>query len=76
VKRALEVSAAGGHNRYLVGVAGAGKSMLPGLLPAPEDDVALEVTAVHSVAGVLPPTLGLFDVHRGKLCITPPPRPH
>ena len=48
-KRALEVSAAGGHNLYFVGAAGAGKSMLaerlPGLLPALEDDVALEVTA-------------------------------
>jgi magnesium chelatase family protein len=58
-KRALEVCAAGGHNLYLVGAAGAGKSMLaerlPGLLPALEDDVALEVTAVHSVAGLLPP---------------------
>jgi len=57
-KRALEVSAAGGHNLYLVGAAGAGKSMLaerlPGLLPALEDDVALEVTGVHSVAGALP----------------------
>jgi magnesium chelatase family protein len=57
-KRALEVSAAGGHNLYLVGAAGAGKSMLaerlPGLLPPLDDDVALEVTAVHSVAGTLP----------------------
>jgi magnesium chelatase family protein len=56
-KRALEVAAAGGHHVYLVGVPGAGKSMLaerlPGLLPALDDDVALEATAVQSVAGAL-----------------------
>jgi magnesium chelatase family protein len=57
-KRALEIAAAGGHHLYLVGVPGAGKTMLaerlPGLLPALDDAAALEVTAVHSVAGRLP----------------------
>jgi magnesium chelatase family protein len=56
-KRALEVAAAGGHHLYLLGPPGAGKTMLaerlPGLLPALDDGAALEVTAVHSVAGAL-----------------------
>ncbi len=56
-KRALEVAAAGGHHLYLIGAPGAGKTMLaerlPGLLPALDDAAALEVTAVHSVAGQL-----------------------
>jgi len=56
-KRALEVAAAGGHHLYLVGAPAAGKTMLaerlPGLLPALDDAAALEVTAVHSVAGQL-----------------------
>jgi magnesium chelatase family protein len=56
-KRALEIAAAGGHHLYLVGSPGAGKTMLaerlPGLLPALDDGAALEVTAVHSVAGLL-----------------------
>jgi magnesium chelatase family protein len=57
VKRALEIAAAGGHHLYLVGSPGAGKTMLaerlPGLLPPLDDRAALEVTAVHSVAGAL-----------------------
>lgn len=56
-KRALEVSAAGNHHLYLIGAPGAGKTMLaermPALLPALEDEQALDVTAVHSVAGHL-----------------------
>jgi magnesium chelatase family protein len=56
-KRALEIAAAGGHHLYLVGAPGAGKTMLaerlPGLLPSLDDAAALEVTAVHSVAGQL-----------------------
>ncbi|MDQ6649428.1 MAG: YifB family Mg chelatase-like AAA ATPase [Actinomycetota bacterium] len=55
---AVEVAAAGGHHLYLWGPPGAGKTMLaerlPGLLPALDMDAALEVTAVHSVAGSLP----------------------
>ena len=56
-KRALEIAAAGGHHLYLVGSPGAGKTMLaerlPGLLPPLDDAAALEVTAVHSVVGML-----------------------
>lgn len=55
---ALEVSAAGGHHLCMIGAPGSGKTMLaerlPGLLPDLERAAALEVTAVHSVAGVLP----------------------
>ena len=58
-RRALEVAAAGGHHLYLTGPPGAGKTMLaerlPGVLPPLSSEEALEVTAVHSVAGLLPP---------------------
>ncbi|WP_375486533.1 YifB family Mg chelatase-like AAA ATPase [uncultured Jatrophihabitans sp.] len=56
-KRALEIAAAGGHHLFLIGAPGAGKTMLaerlPGLLPVLDDRAALEVTAVHSVVGLL-----------------------
>lgn len=56
-KRAIEIAAAGRHHVFLQGAPGAGKTMLaerlPGLLPALDDAEALEVTAVHSVAGLL-----------------------
>jgi magnesium chelatase family protein len=59
-RRAVELAAAGGHHLALFGPPGAGKTMLaqrlPSILPPLDDDAALEVTAVHSVAGVLPPT--------------------
>ena len=58
-RRALEIAAAGGHHLYLKGPPGAGKTMLaerlPGILPPLTPQEALEVTAVHSVAGLLPP---------------------
>ena len=61
---ALEVAAAGGHHLLMVGPPGAGKTMLasrlPGLLPDLEEDDAVEVTAVHSVAGTFRPAGGLL----------------
>lgn len=57
-RRAVEVAAAGGHHALLLGDPGTGKTMLaarlPGLLPELDRAAALEVTAVHSIAGVLP----------------------
>ena len=56
-RRALEIAAAGGHNLLMIGPPGAGKTMLarrlPGILPPMHPDEALEVTAIHSVAGLL-----------------------
>jgi magnesium chelatase family protein len=63
-RRAVEVAAAGGHHLLLEGAPGAGKTMLaerlPSILPVLDEAAALEVTAIHSVAGVLPPGIGLI----------------
>jgi magnesium chelatase family protein len=72
-RRALEVAAAGGHHLLLVGPPGSGKTMLatrlPGLLPPLQQDEALEVTRIHSAAGI--------DLVGGALVERPPFRaPH
>jgi magnesium chelatase family protein len=71
-RRALEIAAAGGHNMLMIGPPGGGKSMLaarlPGLLPDLSPRAALEVSMVHSVAGLL---------DDGRLVTRPPFRePH
>jgi magnesium chelatase family protein len=71
-RRALEVAAAGNHNLLMIGPPGGGKSMLasrlPGLLPDLSPREALEVSMVHSVAGLL---------EEGRLVTRPPFRePH
>jgi len=72
-RRALEIAAAGGHNLIFVGPPGSGKTMLarrlPGILPPLTFPEALEVTQVHSVAGLLK--------NKGSLIATRPFRsPH
>ncbi|WP_432031713.1 YifB family Mg chelatase-like AAA ATPase [Streptomyces antibioticus] len=65
-RTAVEVAAAGGHHLFLEGPPGAGKTMLaerlPAVLPRLTRQDSLEVTAVHSVAGLLPPGKPLIDV--------------
>ena len=71
-KRAIEIAAGGGHNLLMIGPPGSGKSMLaarmPGLLPDLTPKEALEVSMIHSVAGML---------EGGRLVMRPPFRePH
>ncbi|MEV6836156.1 YifB family Mg chelatase-like AAA ATPase [Streptomyces sp. NPDC051133] len=65
-RTAVEVAAAGGHHLFLEGPPGAGKTMLaerlPAVLPRLTREESLEVTAVHSVAGLLPPGKPLIDI--------------
>ena len=57
-KRALEVAAAGGHNLIMLGSPGSGKTLLarslPGILPEMTFQESIEVTKIHSLAGLLP----------------------
>lgn len=58
VKRGLEIAAAGGHNVFMQGPPGAGKTLLartiPSILPAMTEEEAIEVTKIYSVTGNLP----------------------
>ncbi|MFJ9040117.1 YifB family Mg chelatase-like AAA ATPase [Streptomyces sp. NPDC102406] len=64
-RTAIEVAAAGGHHLMLSGPPGAGKTMLaerlPAVLPPLTRAESLEVTAIHSVAGMLPPGKSMID---------------
>ena len=59
-KRALEIAAAGGHNVLMIGPPGSGKTLMarcmPSILPDMTFAEALEVTRIHSVAGIVPPS--------------------
>lgn len=72
-RRALEIAAAGGHNLLFIGPPGSGKTMLarllPAILPPLEYEEAIEVTAIHSVAGLVEP-------HKGVISSRPFRAPH
>ena len=63
-RRAIEIAAAGHHHLLFMGPPGGGKTMLarrlPTVLPVLSEEEALEVSAIHSVAGLLPSSAGLL----------------
>ena len=65
-RMALEIAAAGGHHLAMLGSPGVGKSMLaarlPTLLPALSDEMSIQVTSIHSIAGTLPAEHGLIRI--------------
>jgi len=65
-RRALEIAASGGHNLLMMGPPGAGKTMLarrlPTIMPPLVDEEALEVTALHSIAGLLLAERGIVQI--------------
>jgi magnesium chelatase family protein len=73
IKRALEISAAGGHNVIMIGAPGSGKTMLakriPSILPPLDLQEALETTKIHSVAGKL-------GSHKALMAMRPFRSPH
>jgi len=64
-KRVLEITASGGHHCIMIGPPGSGKTMLakriPSILPRLSYDESVEITMIHSVAGMLPPGVSLMS---------------
>jgi len=65
-KRVAEISASGGHNLFMIGSPGAGKTMLaralPGILPKLHEEESLEVTKIYSASGNIPPEGSLITI--------------
>ena len=65
-KRALEIAASGGHNLFMMGPPGSGKTMLaralPGILPGLNEEESLDVTRIYSLTGNIPPGGSLIKV--------------